>query len=91
MSCLPIEKRRKLLTEALRKVEYPVIQSIPFTVKPAELIRAAKELELEGVIAKRNGSIYEPGRRSGAWVKYKLNCSQEFVIAGYTFGNPSTL
>jgi ATP-dependent DNA ligase len=36
-----------------------VIQSIPFNVKPAEVIRAAKELELEGVIAKRNGSIYE--------------------------------
>jgi hypothetical protein len=29
---------------------------MPFNVKPAELIRAAKELELEGVIAKRNGS-----------------------------------
>ena len=59
---LPIEERRKLLTEALRKVEYPVIQSIPFTVKPAEVIRAAKELELENVIAKRKGSIYDPSR-----------------------------
>ena len=59
---LPIEERRKLLTEALRKVEYPVIQSIPFNVKPAEVIRAAKELELDGVIAKRNGSIYDPSR-----------------------------
>jgi ATP-dependent DNA ligase len=72
----------------LRKVEYPVIQSTPFDVKPAELIRAAKEFQLEGVIAKRKGSIYEPGRRSGAWVKYKLNRSQEFVIGGYTAGNP---
>jgi bifunctional non-homologous end joining protein LigD len=45
-------------------------------------------LELEGVIAKRKGSIYEPGRRSGAWVKYKINRSQEFVIGGYTAGNP---
>jgi len=85
---LPIEERRKLLTEALRKIEYPVLQSMPFNVKPAELIRAAKELEIEGVIAKRNGSIYEPGRRSGAWVKYKLNCAEEFVIAGYTTGKP---
>jgi ATP-dependent DNA ligase len=39
---------------------------MPFDSKPAELIRAAKELGLEGVIAKRNGSGYEPGRRSGA-------------------------
>ena len=61
---LPIEKRRQLLTEALRKIEYPVLQSMPFNVKPAELIRAARELQLEGVIAKRDGSVYEPGRRS---------------------------
>ena len=68
------------------KVEYPVIQSTAFDVKPANLIRAAKKLELEGVIAKRKGSAYEPGRRSGAWVKYKINRSQEFVIGGYTVG-----
>jgi bifunctional non-homologous end joining protein LigD len=44
---------------------------------------------LEGVIAKRKGSIYEPGKRSGAWLKYKIHKSQEFVIGGYTLsGNP---
>jgi bifunctional non-homologous end joining protein LigD len=85
---LPLEDRRELLGDALQRVEYPVIQSTPFDVTPAELIKAAKELELEGVIAKRKGSIYEPGRRSGAWVKYKINRSQEFVIGGYTIGNP---
>jgi bifunctional non-homologous end joining protein LigD len=57
---------------------------MPFNVKPAELIRAAKELGLEGVITKRSGSVYEPGRRNGAWLKYKINCAQVFVIAGYT-------
>jgi bifunctional non-homologous end joining protein LigD len=73
----------------LRKVQYPVIQSTPFGVKPAELLRAAKELQLEGVIAKRKGSLYDPGKRSGAWLKYKLNQSQEFVVGGYTIGgNP---
>ena len=49
---LPIEERRKLLTEALRRVEYPVIQSVPFEAKPAELIRAAKELQFDIVSAK---------------------------------------
>jgi bifunctional non-homologous end joining protein LigD len=83
---LPLEDRRELLTEALRRVEYPVIQSTAFDVTPADLLRAAKELELEGVIAKRKGSVYEPGRRSGAWLKYKINRSQEFVIGGYTVG-----
>jgi ATP-dependent DNA ligase len=32
--------------------------------------------------------MYEPGRRSAAWVKYKINKSQEFVIGGYTAENP---
>jgi ATP-dependent DNA ligase len=44
-------------------------------------------LGLEGIIAKRKGSIYEPGRRSGAWLKYKIYRSQ-FVIGGYTTGGP---
>jgi ATP-dependent DNA ligase len=73
---LPIEERRQLLTEALRKVEYPVIQLTPFDVKPTDLIRAAQELEFEGVIAKRKGSLCEPGGRSGAWVSHKMNRSQ---------------
>ena len=57
-------------------------------LKPAELIRAAKELQLKGVIASARVR-YVSLRRSGAWLKYKINDSQEFVIGGYTFGNPS--
>ena len=88
---LPIEERRELLTEALRKIQYPVIHSVLFDVKPAELLRAAEALQFEGVIAKRAGSIYEPGQRSGAWLKYKINCSQEFVIGGYTLGGARSM
>jgi bifunctional non-homologous end joining protein LigD len=85
---LPLEKRRERLTTALAKIDYPVIQSSPFDAKPADLIRAAHELGMEGIVAKRKGSLYEPGRRSGAWLKYRINCSQEFVIGGYTHGHP---
>jgi bifunctional non-homologous end joining protein LigD len=86
---LPLERRRQLLSKALTKIEYPVLLSTQFKAKPADLIRAAKELEFEGVIAKRKGSLYEPGERNGAWLKYKINRSQEFVVGGYTSGvNP---
>jgi ATP-dependent DNA ligase len=85
---LPLEDRRKLLADSLVKVAYPVLRTVPFDAKPSELIRAAKKIELEGIIAKRKGSVYESGRRSGASVKYKINRSQEFVIGGYTPGNP---
>ncbi len=38
----------------------------------------------EGLVAKRVDSAYEPGLRSGAWLKMRINPSQEFVIGGYT-------
>jgi bifunctional non-homologous end joining protein LigD len=41
---------------------------------------------LEGVVAKRLDSAYEPGSRSGAWRKMRINLGQEFVIGGYTVG-----
>ena len=43
-----------------------------------------QEFGLEGLVAKRPNSVYESDRRSGAWVKYKITKSQEFVIGGYT-------
>jgi ATP dependent DNA ligase-like protein len=49
-----------------------------------ELLQVARQFQLEGLIAKRPDSIYESGRRSGAWVKVKLTQQQEFVIGGYT-------
>jgi PadR family transcriptional regulator, regulatory protein PadR len=39
---------------------------------------------LEGLVAKRRDSLYEPGLRSGAWQKTRINQRQEFVIGGYT-------
>jgi ATP-dependent DNA ligase len=41
---------------------------------------------LEGLGAKRRNSLYEPGLRSGAWQKMRLDQGQEFVIGGYTVG-----
>ena len=47
-----------------------------------------KEFGFEGIVAKRKDSVYESGKRTGAWVNYKVNRGQEFVIGGYTPGNP---
>jgi len=40
------------------------------------------------LVAKRRDSRYEPGLRSGAWQKMRINAGQEFVIGGYTVGSP---
>ncbi|MBA2644937.1 MAG: DNA ligase, partial [Solirubrobacterales bacterium] len=50
------------------------------------LLEAVRAKRLEGVIAKRLGSRYEPGRRAGAWVKVKVMRRQEVVIAGWLPG-----
>lgn len=47
-------------------------------------LRTAREHEWEGIIAKRADARYEPGRRSRAWMKLKLERRQEFVVGGYT-------
>jgi hypothetical protein len=52
----------------------------PFTVS------ALGVCGLEGIVAKRSDSIYEPGRRSGLWSKFRINLGQEFVVGGYTPG-----
>jgi bifunctional non-homologous end joining protein LigD len=41
---------------------------------------------LEGLVAKRANSRYEPGQRSGTWMKMRVNRSQEFIIGGYSIG-----
>jgi bifunctional non-homologous end joining protein LigD len=45
-----------------------------------------RKLGLESVVGKRTGSVYEPGERSGAWIKHRTNREQDFVIGGYIPG-----
>jgi bifunctional non-homologous end joining protein LigD len=51
-------------------------------------VRVAKEFGFEGILAKRADSFYESRKRSGAWLKYRINKGQEFVIGGYVPNNP---
>lgn len=84
---LPLSERRHLLEDvALGGLKDPVRLSHSFETRPAELLEAVRRQGLEGVIAKRTNSRYEPGERSGAWVKFKTNRGQELVIGGYMPG-----
>lgn len=82
---LPYDERRRLL-ESLH-LEGPAWATPPsFTVDGSSVLRAAAEQGLEGVVAKRRDAPYQPGRRSGAFVKVKLVRTQEVVIGGYSAG-----
>ncbi len=50
------------------------------------MLDASRKAGLEGIMAKKLSSPYEPGRRSGAWVKVKNRNRQEFVIGGWLDG-----
>jgi bifunctional non-homologous end joining protein LigD len=47
---------------------------------------AAREYDLEGVVAKRLDSVYRPGARSMDWIKMKLDLTEDFVIGGWRPG-----
>lgn len=85
----PLSARRALLEqEVLPTLAEPVRYLAPLDADLATLLRSVREQGLEGLIAKRLDSAYEPGERSGAWLKMRVNQSQEMVIAGYTIGAP---
>jgi DNA ligase D-like protein (predicted ligase) len=86
---VPLSTRREMLDEILKGAKAaPIALSESLDASPKELVRVAKEFGFEGIVAKRKDSVYESGKRTGAWVKYKVNRGQEFVIGGYTPGSP---
>jgi len=78
--------RRAVLTKLLGNLKQPVRESAVLDASLADIIVSVKAQGLEGVVAKRQGSYDEPGQRSGAWQKMRINQGQEFVIGGYTVG-----
>jgi bifunctional non-homologous end joining protein LigD len=61
----------------------PILRSQPLPGTSKDVENVVRKAGLEGVVAKRLDSVYEPGRRSPAWIKVKFSKRQEFVIGGY--------
>jgi bifunctional non-homologous end joining protein LigD len=81
---LPVEQRKQVLASVCENVGDPIRYSGEITGDVKTLLAEVQRRGLEGLIGKRRGSKYEPGRRSGAWIKLKAVKEQEFVIGGYT-------
>ena len=82
---LPLAERQARLAKLLDKRNRTVRLSETFDDGDA-LYEAAKQQQLEGIMAKRADSRYYPGRRTRDWLKVKTHGRQEFLIAGYTHG-----
>ena len=85
---VPLEDRKRLLKSVLRdhgRVRYA--SHVEGDGKTFFAAAAAKRLE--GIVAKRRTSRYEPGRRTDNWLKIKVRPEQELVVGGYVPGEGS--
>ena len=81
----PLDRRMEMLRVRLREGRY-VTRSIPVEGRGVEFYEAATGRGLEGVVAKRRSSTYQPGARSSDWLKIKQVKSCDCVVFGYTPG-----
>jgi bifunctional non-homologous end joining protein LigD len=81
----PLVERRRILEETLIP-DNPVVRLSVAFEDGVGLLSQVRELGMEGIVSKRAQSLYQPGKRGGAWLKVKSRNRQEFVIAGYTLG-----
>ena len=81
---LPLAQRKDLLEKLCESIGDPIRFSGEIGSDATKLLAEVKRRGLEGLIGKQRNSLYEPGRRSGAWIKLKCVNEQEFVIGGYT-------
>jgi bifunctional non-homologous end joining protein LigD len=84
LTSLPVERRKGLLLAICQGAAESIRFSGEIGGDPHSLLREVSRLGLEGIIGKQRGSVYEPDRRSGAWLKLKCVNEQEFVIGGFT-------
>jgi bifunctional non-homologous end joining protein LigD len=81
---LPLVSRKEVLTKVCEGIGDPIRYSGEIGGDARSLLAEVKRRGLEGLIGKLRDSVYEPGRRSGAWIKLKCLNEQEFVIGGFT-------
>jgi bifunctional non-homologous end joining protein LigD len=81
------QERRATLEDVLQPQPGSLIQVPPiFEGDLQAALQTSDQLQLEGVVAKRRNSLYQPGRRTHTWLKIKLHRVQEVVIGGWREG-----
>ncbi len=84
---LPYEERREIL-ESL-ELPSPIVVPEPTRGSGLALYGAVAQSGLEGIVAKRAGSKYQPGRRSSDWRKVAVRYRLRAVVGGYLAGEGS--
>ena len=78
-----LKERRAFLNGTFTSLPERVKLSPVLEAEPSVIMEKLHEMEFEGIVAKRWESIYEPGKRSGAWQKHKTQRTDDFVVGGF--------
>lgn len=85
LSVLPLHLRKAALEKVLEPLSGKAIKySRHIEERGAEYFEAAKKLNLEGIIAKKRDSIYQKGKRSNYWLKFKNVQDEDLPVVGLT-------
>ena len=79
----PIERRKALLAETVREESPFLAISRTIPEKGKALYALTEKQKLEGIVGKKLGSFYYPGKRTKNWVKIKRYMDEDFVVCGY--------
>ncbi|HET9747610.1 MAG TPA: DNA ligase D, partial [Chitinophagaceae bacterium] len=83
LKLLPLTKRKEILKGQI-PFEGNIRLSESFETTATEFLEAAAKMEMEGIMAKKEDSIYIEGERTKEWLKIKSNLRHEVVIGGFT-------
>jgi DNA ligase D-like protein (predicted ligase)/DNA ligase D-like protein (predicted 3'-phosphoesterase) len=83
---LPLTERKRILKDSVKEGKHVLLSDF-VEEKGEAYYNVALEKGLEGVMAKKKDSFYEPGIRSSSWLKIKKLRSCDCVIFGYTRGS----
>ncbi len=85
---LPLEARKAILDEVAREFVKPLekVLVFPATVDLTTITAAVQQAKIEGLLAKRRGSKYEPGKEVDFWQKKRFNQEDKFFLGGYIPG-----
>ncbi len=85
LTMLPLSERREILRSIIEPAEHVALSEVS-NQTAKEMLAFVRSHGLEGIVAKRADSMYQPGLRTGLWSKHRVNLGQEFVIGGYVPG-----
>jgi len=81
----PLVDRKPLLAELVRGLDSPHVIACDFVIGPGRrYFSEVEKIGLEGIMAKRLASAYQPGKRSDDWLKIKVATDTELDVIGFT-------